>query len=88
MGHLRWTADVHHCTCQELLQGNARADPAGPEKQRLASPKDLPAGMPRKVAVSIMAATVVSWWLEEGMKFSPEPVSAWMRHVLIRGYLT
>ncbi|HTO24034.1 MAG TPA: TetR-like C-terminal domain-containing protein [Spirochaetia bacterium] len=44
--------------------------------------------MPRKVAVSIMAATVVSWWLEEGMKYSPERVSAWMRHVLIRGYLT
>ena len=61
------------------------------EKLRLASPKDLPAGMPRKVAVSIIAATVVgiiSWWLEEGMKYSPEQVSAWMRHVLIRGYLT
>jgi len=61
------------------------------ERLRLASPKDLPAGMPRKVAVSIIAATmvgIISWWLEDGMKYSPGQVSAWMRHVLMKGYLT
>jgi len=61
------------------------------EKLRLASPKELPPGMPRRVMVSIMAATwvsIISWWLEDGMKYSPAQVAAWTRHVLIKGYLT
>ena len=61
------------------------------EKLRLASPKDLPPGMPRKVAVSMLAASfvgIIGWWLEDGMKHSPAHVAVWLQHVLMRGFLT
>ncbi len=60
------------------------------EKLRLASPRDLPPGMPRKVLVSIVSASmvgIISWWLEGGMKYSPAQVSTWTRHVLFKGFL-
>jgi len=60
------------------------------EKLRLASPKDLPQGMPRKVAVSMIAASIVgiiSWWLEDGMKHSPALMAAWLRNIMLKGYL-
>jgi len=59
------------------------------EKLQLVSPKDLPKRISRKVAVSVIAASfvgIVSWWLEDGMKHSPEQVAAWMRH-LMKGHL-
>ena len=61
------------------------------EKLRLASVTNLPKGMPRKVAVSMLAATfvgIISWWLEDGMKHTPAQMATWLRHVLMRGYLT
>ena len=60
------------------------------EKLRLASPKDMPEGMSRKVAVSITAACfvgIISWWLEDGMKHSPAQMAAWLRRIVLKGLL-
>ena len=61
------------------------------EKLRLASVTNVPKGMPRKVAVSMLAASfvgIMSWWLEDGMKHAPAQMAAWLRHALMSGYLT
>ncbi len=60
------------------------------EKLRLTSAKDLPKGMPHKVAVSIIATSfvgIINWWLEDGMKYSPAQMAAWLQHILLKGYL-
>ena len=60
------------------------------EKLRLASVMNIPKGMSRKVVVSMLAASfvgIISWWLEDGMKHSPVQIAAWLRHVLMKGYL-
>ena len=59
------------------------------ERLRLASPTDLPKRMPRRVAVSIIATTfvgLISWWLEDGMKYSPTQMAAWLQHVIMNGF--
>lgn len=58
------------------------------EKLRLASSRDLPAGMPRKVAVGMIATTfvgIISWWLEDGMKYTPVQMAAWLQHIMMKG---
>jgi len=60
------------------------------EKQRLASPKDLAKGMPRKVAVGILTSafvSAISWWLEDGMKYSPAQMAGWVQHIIMKGFL-
>ena len=60
------------------------------EKLRLAPVTNLPKGMLRKVAVSMLSASfvgIIGWWLEEGMKHTSAQVTVWLRHFPSRGYL-
>lgn len=52
--------------------------------------ESLHSGMTRDVVVNLVAATmggIISWWLENGMKYPPAQMAEWLQNILLNGYL-